>query len=135
MVQPLSKEDGSVMEEYSSDPPRTQANFDKLFSGMPSLDEILTKDEGETGNEVRESEIRPVSDNAWFDDKKRQIQEDYQQILEDMKSQIEQQTLMSNPNHQRHLKTRWLRRRPRRMRLTKRKRRVTKNPPPTRKIW
>jgi hypothetical protein len=96
MVQPLSKEDGSVMEEYISDPPRTQANFDTLFDGMPSLDEILTKDEGETGNEVRELETtsrnsRPVSDDSWFDDEKRHIQEDYQQILEDMQSQIDQQ--------------------------------------------
>ena len=42
MVQPIRLEDGSVAKRQT-DPPRkpTQAKFDKLFDGMPSLNEIL----------------------------------------------------------------------------------------------
>jgi beta-phosphoglucomutase-like phosphatase (HAD superfamily) len=101
MVQPINMQDGSIMKN-EAEPPRKQARFDKLFAGMPSLDEILTTGSSEatpenaplesTNIEPEEaSSKRPKQDDSWFQEEKQQIEENYQTILNDMKSQLEQQ--------------------------------------------
>lgn len=46
MVQPIRLEDGKVDETLATDgdPPRTKEKFDQLFAGMPSLNEILSRE-------------------------------------------------------------------------------------------
>jgi beta-phosphoglucomutase-like phosphatase (HAD superfamily) len=101
MVQPINMQDGSIL-RFEADPPRKQARFDKLFAGMPSLDEILAKGSKaqentaplESTDDVESEEAspkRPKRDDSWFEEEKMQIEENYQTILNDMKSQLEQQ--------------------------------------------
>jgi beta-phosphoglucomutase-like phosphatase (HAD superfamily) len=96
LVQPI-RTDGTVIEE---DPPRQKVKFDTLFKGMPTLDEILSREGASTSPSF--DSTAPVSDEsldgkkskpntAWFEQEKRQIQAEYEQIIEDMKSQIRQQ--------------------------------------------
>ena len=100
MVQPIRMEDGSVMEiEEDTTPRNTQARFDKLFSGMPTLDDILSSDISSGNVDAADMVLDASSsaspkkkqDDSWFEEESRQIQEEYQQILQEMKSQIAQQ--------------------------------------------
>jgi beta-phosphoglucomutase-like phosphatase (HAD superfamily) len=112
MVRPINMKDGSVMQnsqEEAEDPPRKQPRFDKLFAGMPSLDEILLPKGSsttttttpqntplESTNVQPEEEAssppkRPKRDDSWFEEEKRQIEANYLTILNDMKSQLAQQ--------------------------------------------
>jgi beta-phosphoglucomutase-like phosphatase (HAD superfamily) len=93
MVRPIRVEDGSVVED---DPPRTQARFDKLFAGMPTLDEILSRDgpqttDSPTTSSDSEQRTRIVRDDSWFEEEKRELEAEYEQIIKDMKEQIQQQ--------------------------------------------
>lgn len=103
LVQPIRLEDEKVDEiltqEQQQQPPRTKAKLDQLLSGMPSLEDILSRDVGGSG--ALESEGAPdnivptrrsnISDTSWFEPEKEQIQQEYQQILQDMKDQIQEQ--------------------------------------------
>ena len=89
MVQPINMEDGSVME---TPPLQTQARFEKLFKGMPTLEEFLTssKTSASTSPAATSAQPQPLKDDSWFDAEAQQITQDYEQILEDMKGQIQQ---------------------------------------------
>jgi len=99
LVRPIRVEDGSIMEE---EPPRTKARFDRLFSGMPTLDEILSRDgvatekskiqeDSSLGKVDSSQTIKGVSDDSWFEEEKKQIEAEYEQIIKDVKEQIRQQ--------------------------------------------
>jgi beta-phosphoglucomutase-like phosphatase (HAD superfamily) len=103
LVQPIRLEDGKVDEilarEQEQQTPRAKAKFDQLFAGMPSLDEILSRDvvgsgasESQSTNDSNIPTRRSdTSGTSWFDLEKEQIQQEYQQILQDMKDQIQEQ--------------------------------------------
>jgi beta-phosphoglucomutase-like phosphatase (HAD superfamily) len=103
-VRPIRLEDGKVDQELhdSTSPPRTKAKFDQLFAGMPTLEDILSKEtfdaatdpaaslpamEQDTPNPVRKS----PTDESWFEPEKQQIIQEYEQIQHDMKQQIQRQ--------------------------------------------
>lgn len=100
LVRPIRVEDGSIMEE---DPPRTKARFDRLFSGMPTLDEILSRDDSSaTGKTTLQDtstsegvesnkKVMNASDDSWFVEEKKQIEAEYEQIIKDVNEQIRQQ--------------------------------------------
>jgi phosphoglycolate phosphatase-like HAD superfamily hydrolase len=95
MVQPVRVEDGAVMEE-AQPPPKNKASLDRLFSGMPTLDNMLSRSDSSDGREITQeasdSEARKgKNDDSWFDAEKEKIQEEYTQTLNDVKSQIAQQ--------------------------------------------
>ena len=92
MVQPLRVEDGSVMEE-DDQASRQKPRFEKLFSGMPTLDEILSRDNDSSAAEGTNTpqSNRGKKDDTWFDAEKQQIEQEYIQILEDVKRQIAEQ--------------------------------------------
>lgn len=116
MVQPVGV-DGEPLEAPNTnrDPSRIRAGFDKLFSGMPTVGEILggaggTDDDdeneyddngGRDGSSVRparrSSRLRNARDAtddegfAWFEDEKEQIVESYRDILDDMMDQLEEE--------------------------------------------
>ena len=109
MVQPVGI-DGNPIEAPSSQggPSRVRAGFDKLFAGMPSMSDILgggdsdddeeesepssTRTSGPNERFRRTSKTRPTSENAsWFEEEKRQIENNYQEILDDMLQQLEEE--------------------------------------------
>ena len=108
LVQPL-REDGTVFGEEQEDPPRQKLKFDKLFSGMPTLDEILSRGGGggtssaapssssgdaweSTNSNADTSDLKKSKANStWFEEEKKQLQAEYEQIIEDMKNQIRQE--------------------------------------------
>lgn len=94
LVQPLL-EDGTVLEE---DPPVQKVKFEKLFTGMPTLDEILSRDSStaqdeETSSSPKASTKRqsPKLDGSWFEEEEQQIRQEYEDIIVEVKAQIEQQ--------------------------------------------
>lgn len=102
LVRPIRVEDGSIVEE--DPPPRTKARFDRLFSGMPTINEILSRD-GTTPRKanVQESstyssermdvgqKTRRTADDSWFEEEKRKVKADYEQIIREVREQISQQ--------------------------------------------
>lgn len=105
LVRPIRMEDGSVVEDEP--PPPTQARFEKLFTGMPTLDDILSRDgdgassapppagadTSETLSDSKRSPSRAARDDSWFDEEKRKIEAEYEQIIIDTKEQVRRQRL------------------------------------------
>lgn len=103
-------EDGSIVGDDDNDsntPKRVKANFGDLFSGMPSMNDILTGSSSITetvdgnDNEANTSTNNPQpqstssppqqDDDAWFDEERMEIQSNYDTILRQMMAQLEQQ--------------------------------------------
>ena len=105
LVQPIRLEDGSIMETPSDQRRETRAKFDKFFAGMPTLDEILSDEENSSEEDIANraiseessaSDVRGMksnypSDDAWFEEEKAMLEEEYQKILEDARARVIQQ--------------------------------------------
>lgn len=116
MVQPVGI-DGEPL-EAPRDPSRIRAGFDRLFSGMPTVSEILGGAGGPDGdgdgddddrNAEGSSGVRPTrrrdrsgriansrgatddENFAWFEEEKDQILDSYRDILDDMMDQLEEE--------------------------------------------
>lgn len=104
MVQPV-RLDGQVVgdsnrPQTSSSPPRIRAKFDSLFTGMPSMNDILgggsnnseDENDGEENGDGSRSNPRKRSkrdvDDSWFDEEKKQILANYDEILNGMLAQL-----------------------------------------------
>ena len=120
LVQPI-REDGTVFgqePQQEQDPPRQKLKFDKLFSGMPTLDEILSRGGGgsrpspasagaasgairssSTGDSLLQgdnantdtSNKKSIPDSTWFEQEKKELQAEYEKMIDDMKTQIQQE--------------------------------------------
>lgn len=102
LVRPIRVEDGSVVEE-DQPPARTKARFDRLFSGMPTITEILSRDGAAPQKaNVQDStysgsvddatqNLKKTRDDSWFEEEKRKVKAEYEQIIRELKEQISQQ--------------------------------------------
>ena len=95
-------EDGSIVEDDNDDASnkRIKANFGDLFAGMPSMNEILGSGEDATtttttnGDDTKDSSSQsrqPGDGDAWFDEERRQIETNYDGILRQMITELEEQ--------------------------------------------
>ena len=99
MVQPISAQDGSIIDPTSSnedeneEKPRIRAKFDNLFAGMPSLSDIINSEEATSTDsaEATSSKRKSSIDEAWFAPEKEQIEQNYQVILRDMLEDLQQE--------------------------------------------
>ena len=105
-VQPIAQ-DGSAL-QVPDDDRRTQARFDKLFAGMPSLEDILSSSSSSSSSSSEEqsdttpsvsssSGKSPLEDDSWFDEEKRRIENEYSTILEQTKAQLAEER-QQNPD-------------------------------------
>jgi beta-phosphoglucomutase-like phosphatase (HAD superfamily) len=117
MVQPIRMEDGSVMKEDDNVQVQpttpTKPKFDKLFAGMPTLDEILTRAGDEEGTQTtatatptgsssngsveeslakrKKNRPKELDNDAWFEEERQQLIQEYVGILEEMQAQLAEQ--------------------------------------------
>ena len=103
LVQPIRMEDGKVDEELvkrQKDESRTRVRFDSLFSGMPSLEEIISRDpserEDDSGRTPKKKKTRmtDADDFSWFEPERLQIEQEYEKIREETKQRIREQRLL-----------------------------------------
>ena len=114
LIQPIRLEDGRVDEELVAEQElgeqqgrissRTKLKFDQLFSGMPTLDEIISRDSTpttDTTETIVDSETTERrSDFSWFEPERLRIVGEYDQIRQDMKVRIREQRLLLNKSDQ-----------------------------------
>jgi beta-phosphoglucomutase-like phosphatase (HAD superfamily) len=108
LIQPIRMEDGKVDEELikaqqqEEGASRSKVRFDSLFSGMPSLDEIISRgpsemDGGEgdfssaTTPKKKKTRMTDDDDFSWFEPERLRIVQEYDMILQETKERIREQ--------------------------------------------
>ena len=106
MVRPIRMEDGSIIEDpppSQPQPSRLKSNFGDLFSGMPSVEDILksgsegTDDSNNNNISLNsqsgdgEKQKKNPPDESWFEEERKQIEANYAEILKEMTRQLEEQ--------------------------------------------
>jgi len=103
-IQPIRVEDGKVDEELvkqqQEDKSRVRVQFDKVFKGLPSLEEIISRDPSEREVETDDSDgtkkgfkrkktyVTDDENFAWFEPERRRIEEDYEKIRQQSRERI-----------------------------------------------
>jgi len=103
MVRPIRIEDGSIVDDASQLPsPRFKPNFSDLFYGMPSIKDILGDDvNSQSGSNGpidtsfakaggRKQKNRQQNGESWFEEEKKQVEADYDDILKNMLAKLEE---------------------------------------------
>ena len=106
LVQPLRKEDGKVDKELVSQQQqeerelRTKVKFDSLFSGMPTLEEIVSRSPTEKENITKDktttkkkTRMTDDDDFSWFEPERERIEREYDQLLQETKRRIREERL------------------------------------------
>lgn len=103
LIQPIRMEDGKVDEELvdvqrqEEQASRTKMRFDSLFSGMPSLDEIISRDPSEmdadpnTAPKKKKTRMTDEDDFSWFEPERLRIEQEYDKIRQETKERIREQ--------------------------------------------
>jgi beta-phosphoglucomutase-like phosphatase (HAD superfamily) len=97
--QPQDDEENTPDEVQDSEPKRVQANFDDMFKGMPSIDEMFEDSEiPKGGAEILDVDpdslpSRREIDDTWFETIKVEIESKYADIKEKMLKELEEQRL------------------------------------------
>lgn len=103
LIQPLRMEDGKVDEELvnrqKEEGGRTRVRFDSLFSGMPSLEEIISREpserEGNSGaTKKKQRGMTDADDFSWFEPERLRIEQEYEVIRQETKQRIREQRLL-----------------------------------------
>ena len=103
LIQPIRMEDGQVDEDLvnlqkeEESASRTRVRFDSLFSGMPSLEEIISRDPSEEEGDARTSpkkkktRMTDEDDFSWFEPERLRIEQEYDKIRQETKERIQEQ--------------------------------------------
>lgn len=109
LIQPIRMEDGKVDEELiqaqkqEDGASRSKVRFDSLFSGMPSLDEIISRGPSEmdggdendssstTTSKKKKTRMTDEDDFSWFEPERLRIVQEYDIILQETKERIREQ--------------------------------------------
>jgi len=103
LIQPIRTEDGKVDKELvgqQQEEERTKVKVDSLFSGMPTLEEIISRSptniEEDTNTDTktkRKTRMTDDDDFSWFEAERLQIEREYQQLGQETKRRIREQRL------------------------------------------
>lgn len=102
LVQPIRVEDGQVDTELVSQQEeeqqaRVKVRFDTLFTGMPTLEEIISRGptEEETEQPTFTSTKKRTGDDdfSWFEPERLRIEGEYEQLRQETKAQIQEQRI------------------------------------------
>jgi len=113
IIQPIRMEDGKVDEELvdlqrqEDQASRTKVRFESLFSGMPSLEEIISRDDPseedtDSNTVVKRKKTRMTDDDdfSWFEPERLRIEQEYEIIRQETRDRIrdERQLLQDEPS-------------------------------------
>jgi len=113
LIQPIRMEDGEIDEELvdrqrqEEEQSRTRVRFDSLFSGMPSLDEIISRDpsemeaDSETAPKRKRTRMTDEDDFSWFEPERLRIEQEYDIIRQETKERIREQRRLQQEEQQR----------------------------------
>jgi len=113
LIQPIRLEDGKVDEELvakqqqqdeeqQNTSSRTKIKFDELFSGMPSLNDIISsgdnvdEHDGDAADNIKKKKSRITDDHdfSWFEPERLRIESEYEQIRQETRERIREQRLL-----------------------------------------
>ena len=102
LIQPIRMEDGKVDEELvnrqkaEQNSSRRRVRFDSLFSGMPSLEEIISRGPSEGRGDIntkkkKKTRMTDADDFSWFEPERLRIEQEYDKIRQETKERIREQ--------------------------------------------
>jgi beta-phosphoglucomutase-like phosphatase (HAD superfamily) len=121
LIQPIRLEDGKVDEELiakqqqeeaeqQNTSSRTKIKFDELFSGMPSLNDIISGGDNVDGDgngdaadiisKKKKSRMTDDDDFSWFEPERLRIESEYDQIRQETRERIREQRLLEKESEE-----------------------------------